>query len=538
MRNLKLLVRLGGPLALLLALMVLAMAVAFVGLRSGAEEASRLEAENVPLLNATTAMRVAQLGEAVAVRDFVSLPDVAAQRAARKALAASDKAYADAAARLAQLATLEDSDPRLAPLVQKLQAAHTRVDAKLKEAIELADNAEFQQAQTLVYGEARPLQAAIAQDLQELLGIANELAAQRADSARNQSRRSQQQLAVVLLVALALGAGAMVMIARSFARPLRFAVEVAERVAEGDLRVGRSGAAADETGRVLAALASMQVRLNTLVRHIRRSADAVADASERIGMGNSDLAARTEEQASSLEETAASMEELAAGVSSNTEAAVRASGLAQSAARLAQDSGDAVGGVMSTMGEIQQSARSVAEIVGMMDAIAFQTNLLALNAAVEAARAGEQGRGFAVVAAEVRQLAHRSGSAAREIKGLVADAVEKADRGGEAATRAGASMRQVVGVATEVAELVAHIANATQEQGAGIEQVNSTVAQLDALTQSNASLVQEIGTVTEALLAQSRELVQAAARFRLDEQETRQDSKLPAMAFPPLSLRA
>jgi methyl-accepting chemotaxis protein len=531
MRNVKLLARLGGPLALLLVLMVLAMGVAFVGLRGGAEQASRLEAENVPLLNATTAMRVAQLDGAVAVRDFVSLPDVAAQRAARKALAGSDKAYADAAAQLARLAAAQDSDARLGPLAKKLQAAHARVSAKLKEALELADNAEFQQAQTLVYGEVRPLQAAIAVDLQALVAIANELTAQRAEAARAQSRQSQQQLVAVLVVALALGGGAIVMIARTFARPLRFAVEVAERVAEGDLRVGRAGTAGDETGRVLAALGSMQVRLNTLVRGIRRSADAVAGASERIASGNSDLAARTEEQASSLEETAASMEELAAGVSSNTESAVRASSLAQSAARLAQESGDAVGGVMSTMGEIQQSARSVAEIVSLMDAIAFQTNLLALNAAVEAARAGEQGRGFAVVAAEVRQLAQRSATAAREIKALVDNAVQTADRGNDAATRAGASMRQVVGVATEVAELVAHIAGATQEQGAGIEQVNSTVAQLDAVTQSNAVLVQEIGNLTETLLEQSRALVEAAARFRLDEQEVRGEPRLAPLVL-------
>jgi methyl-accepting chemotaxis protein len=537
MRNLKVLVRLGLPLALLLALMVLAMGVAFVGLRGGAEHATRLEADNVPLLNAATTMRVAQLRGAVAVRDFVSLPDVAAQRNARQALLASEKSYAEAAATLDRLASQEGSDPRLPKLAQDLKATQVRVAAKLREALDLADNAEFQQvqqAQTMVYGEVRPLQAEIAEDLNNLVGIANALAAQRAEAARVQARSSETQLLVVLLVSLALGAGAIVMIGRGFARPLRFAVDVAERVAEGDLRLSGATGRHDETGRVLTALAGMQVRLNSLVRGIRRSADAVSVASERIAEGNSELAARTEEQASSLEETAASVEELAAGVSQNTDTAVQASALAKSAATLAQEGGEAVHAVTATMEDIQQAARRVAEIVSLIDGIAFQTNLLALNAAVEAARAGEQGRGFAVVAAEVRTLAQRSGEASRDIKKLVGEAVAQADKGTQAAGKAGASMRQAVQVAGEVAHLVTEIAHATQEQGAGIEQVNATIAQLDSVTQSNASLVHDITTQTETLLAQARELVEAASRFQLDES----DAEDPLHLQPPLALQA
>ena len=533
MRNFKLLVRLGLPLALLLLLMVAAMGVAFVGLRGGAEHATRLESDNVPLLNAATAMRVAQLGGAVAVRDFVSLPDVASQRNARMALQASEKSYAEAAEALERLAAREDSDPRLRPLAQQLKTHQSRVAAKLREALDLADNAEFQQAQALVYGEVRPLQAAIANDLQALVGIANGLAAGRAEAARVEARGSERQLLAVLLVSLALGAGAIVMMARGFARPLRFAVELAERVAQGDLRVSRGSQRHDETGRVLTALAGMQVRLNTLVRAIRGSADAVSMASERIAMGNSELAARTEEQASSLEETAASVEQLAAGVSQNTESAVRASALAQTAAGLAREGGEAVDGVTATMHDIQASARRVAEIVSLIDHIAFQTNLLALNAAVEAARAGDQGRGFGVVAAHVRVLAQRSGDASRDIKKLVGEAVQQSDRGTQAASRAGAAMRQAVQVAGEVAQVVTQIAQATQEQGAGIEQVNATIAQLDSVTQSNASLVHDITTQTETLLEQARELVAAASRFQLDDSAAPEPRRLQ-----PLTLQA
>ena len=530
MRNLKVLVRLGLPFALLLGLMVLALGVAFVGVRAGAQQASRLELQDVPLLNAAAAMRVAQFDQAVAIRDFVSLPDVAAQRAARQTLAASEKAYSQAAAQLDRLAGAAGAGERLLALAAQLGKRHATVRAKLGQALELADNAEFQQAQTLVYGELRPLLAANSHDLQQLMDIATGLVGARADAARGQARGSEQQLLAVLLVSLALSAAAITAIARGFARPLRSAVEVAERVAEGDLRLSQASGRRDETGRVLTALASMQVRLNALVRDLRLSAHAVGDASERIAAGNAELAARTEQQASSLEETAASIEELAAVVRQNIDSAGRATSLARTAATLAQEGGEAVGGVTQSMQRIQRSAKQVAEIVGLMDEIAFQTNLLALNAAVEAARAGDQGRGFGVVAQQVRHLAQRSGEAARDIKKLVGAAVAEANDGGRAADRASAAMEKTTQAAQEAAELVAQIARATQEQGQGIEQVNATVAQLDTVTQSNASLVQEVSGLTEGLLEQSRELVAAAGRFRLDE--TADEPRLaPTMAL-------
>jgi methyl-accepting chemotaxis protein len=422
-------------------------------------------------------------------------------------------------------------DARLGELVGKLRGAGKKVSAKLHEALDQSEQAEYEQAQAIVYKEARPLQAAIAADLQALVEVSNALARGRVEAARAEARSSEHRLVAVTLLALVLGIVATVLITRGIVRPLNAAVEGAERVADGDLRDLRLARRTDETGRVLAALGSMQGRLNTLVRAIRDSAAAVSTASDHIAAGNTELAARTEEQAASLEETAASVEELTAIVKQNSDGAGKASQLAREASALATDSGQAVEGVVKTMEGIHQSSRKVSDIVGVIDEIAFKTNLLALNAAVEAARAGEHGRGFAVVAAEVRVLAQRSAEASKDIKQLVAAAVGQAQQGSQAATRAGESMAKVVRVAHDVAQLVSDIARASGEQRAGIEQVNTTISQMDSATQSNASLVQEINGSIEALLDQAGELVEATRRFRLDDHEDRTDS-VAVMAVP------
>ncbi|MGV3570274.1 MAG: methyl-accepting chemotaxis protein [Ramlibacter sp.] len=517
MRNLKVVLRLGLAFGLLLALMLAAVGVAFIGARGSADQAGRMERENIALLNTANAMRVAQLDEAIAIRDFVSLPDVDSQNASLGRLKTAQKTYAAAIAQLEQLVGGSRDDARLRAVVGRLGATAGKVTARMNEAIELSESAEYQRAQNLVYLEARPLQAAIAADLQALVVASNELATERAAQARAQARQVEVQLLSVLLAALALGIAATLLITRGIVRPLQSAVEVAERVALGDLTMARLPERRDETGRVLAALGGMQGRLNVLVLGIRRSAEGVSQVSQQISAANSELAARTEEQASSLEETAASVEELTAIVKQNSDGAGKASELARAAAGMAEDGGQAVLGVVRTMEGIQKSSRKVSEIIGVIDEIAFQTNLLALNAAVEAARAGEQGRGFAVVAAQVRVLAQRSAEASRDIKGLVANAVGDADVGAKAAARAGASMEGVVKTAHEVARLVTDIAVASEEQRSGIEQVNATIAQMDGVTQSNAGLVQEINGLADVLLGQARELVTAASRFTLDE---------------------
>jgi methyl-accepting chemotaxis protein len=520
MRNLKVGTRLGLAFALLLVLMLLAVGVALLGIRGAEEHTGRLERENVGLLNAASAMRVAQLNEAVAIRDFVSLPDVDSQRAALRSLQAGEKGYAQATADLRALAATMRDGTALVEQVTRLQKASTQVSAKLHEALDLSDSAEYQQAQNLVYRELRPLQASIARELQALVARSNSLAQDRARSARQQAQASELRLAVVLALAIALGVTATLLITRGIVRPLQSAVEAAERVAQGDLTGARVPGSRDETGRVLLALADMQQRLNTLVWRIRHGADSVARSSEQIAGGNTNLAARTEEQAAALEETAASIEELTASVKQTSENAGKGRELARVAAELAGGGGQAVADVVASMAGIQQSSRKVSDIVGMMDELAFQTNLLALNAAVEAARAGEQGRGFAVVAAQVRVLAQRSAAASKDIRVLASESVGQADAGAKAAERAGETMDKVVRVAKDVAQVVADIAGASAEQRSGIEQVNTTVGQLDAATQSNASLVQEISGLTESLLAGARELIEATSRFRLGDDDT------------------
>jgi methyl-accepting chemotaxis protein len=321
------------------------------------------------------------------------------------------------------------------------------------------------------------------------------------------------------------------LIVRSIARPIHQAVAVARRVAAGDLTGQIPNGRRDEMGYLLAALAEMTTDLRHLLASVASSAGAVAESSAQIAQGNLDLSQRTEEQASTLEETASSMEELTSTVGHTADHARRASQLAQGASQFAHAGGAAVDAVVTAMAGISDSSRKIAEIIGVIDGIAFQTNILALNAAVEAARAGEQGRGFAVVAAEVRNLAKRSAAAAREIKGLISDSVQQVEAGAGQVDVAGRRMGDIVQAAQQVSELVGEIAAASQEQSSGIEQVNVAIVAMDQGVQQNASLVEEAAAATEAMKEQAATLRQLVARFRLDDDAAparQPDSGLPA----------
>ena len=311
-------------------------------------------------------------------------------------------------------------------------------------------------------------------------------------------------------------------------RRLKQASQAARTVASGDLtsriEVGRE----DELGDVLRSLADMNSSLAEIVNGVRESAEKVTVASSQIAAGNSDLSSRTEEQASNLEETAASIEEMTATVSQNAQSAAAANELAAGAAKVAQRGGNAVDEVVKTMQGIQDSSRRIADIIGVIDSIAFQTNILALNAAVEAARAGEQGRGFAVVAGEVRNLAQRSAEAAREIKGLITDSVQRVDAGAKLAGGAGTTMGEIVASVTRVSQLINEIATATAEQSSGIVQANSAVSQLDKVTQQNAALVEESTAASESLRNLALEMSHAVSVFKLGAV-----AKTPAIAAGP-----
>ena len=289
---------------------------------------------------------------------------------------------------------------------------------------------------------------------------------------------------------------------------------LAGAIAAGDLGTHidtrRAGA-----GSVVAAMAAMQASLRRLVGQVRTSSDSIATASGQIATGNLDLSQRTEEQASNLQQTAASMEQLTGTVATNAETARQAAALASAASGAAADGGQAVQRVVSTMADIAASSRQIAEIIGVIDGIAFQTNILALNAAVEAARAGEQGRGFAVVAGEVRILAQRSAQAAREIRTLIHASVEKVDSGGSLVEAAGRTMAEVMGQVQRVSDLIGEISAATQEQSLGIGQVGQAMSQLDQVTQQNAALVEESAAAAESLSQQAAHLVAAVSVFRV-----------------------
>ena len=322
------------------------------------------------------------------------------------------------------------------------------------------------------------------------------------------------------------------LIMRSITRPIDQAVHAAQRIAAGDLTVEIRTGARDEMGLLLQAIAAMAARLRELVSEVASGARTVADTSAQIAQGNIDLSQRTEEQASTLEETASSMEELTSTVAQNASNAREASQLAISASDVARKGGLVVGEVVTTMTGISESSRKIADIIGVIDAIAFQTNILALNAAVEAARAGEQGRGFAVVAAEVRVLAQRSAQAAREIKLLIGHSVSQVAKGTQLVGAAGTTMDQIVDSVKKVSDLIAEIAAASAEQSSGIGQVNVAVTQMDQVVQQNAALVEEAAAATESMKAQAVALLDIVSLFKLASTDSLRVEPAPTRGAP------
>ncbi|MBN3810919.1 methyl-accepting chemotaxis protein [Paraburkholderia sp. Ac-20347] len=319
------------------------------------------------------------------------------------------------------------------------------------------------------------------------------------------------------LVALAIALGVVIalFITRSITAPLARAVSVAETVARGDLTARIEVTGNDEASQLLSALRHMNERLVDLVGRVRTGSEGIATAAAQIAAGNTDLSQRTEEQAASLEETAASMEELTATVKQNADNATQGNTLAGQASSTATRGGEVVGRVVDTMRDISQSSEQVAQIISVIEGIAFQTNILALNAAVEAARAGEQGRGFAVVAGEVRTLAQRSATAAKEIKTLISASVERVANGSTLATDAGNTMDEVVKAVRRVNDIIGEISAASSEQRAGIEEISRAVTQMDSGTQQNAALVEEATAAAQSLDDQAKVLKRLVSKFHL-----------------------
>ena len=355
------------------------------------------------------------------------------------------------------------------------------------------------------------------------------------------SAAAQRILTVLGVVAVLIGAAFGWLLTRSITVPLGRAVGLAQQVASGDLTARIDVDSRDELGDLTAALKAMNENLLKTVTEVRAGTETIVTASQEIASGNLDLSSRTEEQASSLEETASSMEELTSTVRQNADNARQANVLAKNASEIATRGGSVVSQVVSTMASINESSKKIADIIAVIDGIAFQTNILALNAAVEAARAGEQGRGFAVVASEVRNLAQRSASAAKEIRTLIGDSVAKVDAGGRLVDEAGTTMQEIVQGITRVTDIMSEIASASAEQTVGIEQVNEAITQMDSVTQQNAALVEEAAAAAASLEEQAATLARVVSVFNIGEGSTGRfgaASARPAPASRSLVVRA
>lgn len=402
-------------------------------------------------------------------------------------------------------------------LAKAIEAAQEGYYAKLGKTLSMKhSDAGFAEAATNLYeADSRTAFEAVTEALDRDV----EFQTKGGDAAYKDAETSfgQTRTAVIALLAcaVAVGAGLAFAITRSITGPIARAVGIAETVASGDLTSDVKVDSTDETGQLLAALKKMNDSLLSVVGQVRNSSDSIATGSSQIATGNADLSQRTEEQASNLQQTAASMEQLTATVKQNSDTARQATQLAGSASTAAAEGGRVVGQVVATMDDITQSSRKIADIIGVIDSIAFQTNILALNAAVEAARAGEQGRGFAVVASEVRSLAQRSAQAAKEIKTLIGESVEKVESGSKLVDEAGQSMNNIVAQVKRVNDLIGEISAASMEQSTGIGQIGDAVNQLDQVTQQNAALVEESAAAAESLKHQAAQLAQTVSVFKV-----------------------
>jgi methyl-accepting chemotaxis protein len=366
-------------------------------------------------------------------------------------------------------------------------------------------------------GRGKQMMDAMRVKLNELAAAEQQLLEQRSKDAATLESRTSMVLLAGGTIAVLLAAITALTLVRMIMQPLKAILNATEdlRAGEGDLTF-RLPAQKAEFGQVTESLNGFIGKLHDIILEVRNGTETIASASQEIASGNQDLSSRTEQQASSLEETASSMEELTSTVRQNADNARQANDLAQSASDVAAKGGVVVAQVVDTMDAISASAKKIVDIIAVIDGIAFQTNILALNAAVEAARAGEQGRGFAVVATEVRNLAHRSAAAAKEIKDLINDSVEKVETGSALVDQAGSTMDEVVASVRRVSDIIGDISAASHEQEGGISQINQAISEMDSVTQQNAALVEEAAAASEAMQDQAHQLAQVVSGFRLN----------------------
>jgi len=519
--NMKVGTRLGLGFALVLLLLV---AVTVVGILRMAEIQSRLDrvvGVNNVVTNLVTDMRHNVADRVTSLRILTLMTDPGDMEPEMNRIKAQTAKYDEAEKKLSDKFAAEGSAQEKSLLAQVKEHEGAAMPAIAKaSALWLANKAE--DATKVMIKEIRPVQKKWMAALDELASLEDKLNNQVQSDAEKAFSTARSTMLILGLVAVALGILAAVFITRGLLKQLGgepdYTAKIAGSIANGDLSIAIVTASSDK-GSLLVEMKEMRDSLVSIVGQVRVGTETIGTASREIAAGNIDLSSRTEMQASSLEKTASAMEELTSTVKQNADNAREANLLAATASDVARKGGEVVSQVVDTMGSINASANKIVDIIGVIDGIAFQTNILALNAAVEAARAGEQGRGFAVVASEVRNLAQRSAAAAKEIKTLIGDSVEKVERGSKLVGQAGVTMDEVVASVKRVTDIMSEIANASQEQSAGIEQVSMSIIEMDSMTQQNAALVEEAAAAAQSLQDQARELANVVSIFKLIEGE-------------------
>jgi methyl-accepting chemotaxis protein len=504
----------------LVILALLGMSIYSVIIARGIDSALTANAtQNAAIQRVAINFRGSAHDRSIAVRDVVLAPSEEARKKEIESIARLADFYAKSAGQLdAVLKAASQVPPEVGPMVQALKEIEARTVATTVKVVALMQGGDRAGAEALLWAEAKPQYEQWLAAANKLIDYEEARIIKNSNTANQDASQFTGVMLSITLLAVLISVAATVMVSRSIGRELGAEPgevrAIVQSIEQGNLTVPVHIMPGD-TSSVMVAVRDMQQRFHELVSAVRDNIQELRVTSDNISSGNQNLGNRTEQAASSLEQTAASMEELTATVRQSADSARQANQLATTAAGTATKGGEVMQQVVSTMQDIHQSSKKIADIIGVIDGIAFQTNILALNAAVEAARAGEQGRGFAVVASEVRSLAQRSAAAAKEIKSLIQSSVEKVDSGTQLVTNAGVTMDEIVQGVQRVNGIIGEISTAAGEQSDGISQVNVAVTQLDQMTQQNGALVGESTTAAENLREQARRLAELVAVFQV-----------------------